>query len=509
MSMVTSDSNAYRRWRWMLLLLWGLVPSLVPATRVHAATGLQVRVSSLQVELGKPLLVEVTTREHRVSLTDLDLSGLADWFVVAEKETIVDKATGTQQLHLRLYPLAMGEAQIPVFHLDTLHSDAIPVTVTAAMDPKATAPIRVETQVSTETPWQREQVLLRMDIIAPAAILKLRSEPGQLHGIRLVALQHTATPVEIAGRALTRHTLRWALFAETAGHRQLRLPPVAYVRDGVTTHRFYFPALDLQVRPLPVYVPPTMPVGQLAVLAPPLPRLSFRGELMNWQVTVTGQGLPATWLPDISAPEATPGMTFYTARVQHREDENGDGLKGSAVFRIPLKFTASGLLRSPELVVQYFDPRSATLRRLILPARQHVVIPRWLFYIMVVLALPSGYRFLRMLVAHLRARWRLLRRYRVILADIARARTPRDLRQCIAASCSAEGWPAGLSVRRWYARWKVFITSAPRLPLDIFYQELYAADRTTVNNQGRAFAELKTALTRLVRQRYRRLKWWW
>ncbi len=466
-------------WVILALLLLPLVVAAAPAPDPvpdpAPDPALRVTLSAPRVELGKSFQLRVSAPANAPALAELDLAPLSRDFVVEEREAAVDTATGRQTLRLRLSPTATGTLRLPALQLGPLHSAPMGIEVTPAVDPKVRAPVYVRTQVDTRTPWQGQQVRLRMEITAPVAILKLQRDAPDIPGVRLLPLPRSTEAVIVDGRAMTRHVLQWALFVDTPGTRRLRLPAVAYVRDGIVTHRFHFPDTVFEVHPLPIYVPPTMNIGRVSVEhLDALPRLGFSQELMVWRLRLRGEGVPAARLPDVSALHGgTDAMLIYPPRVRRRDEAAHGGLRGEAVFDVPFKVVRSGLVRSPEVVVRYFDPVRGVLGQSRLPSRLHLFLPRWLAWSLAVVLLPILARLAWRLAARLWRRWRKLAEYTRILRALAEADSPHALRACIARSAAVEGWPPGLSVRGWHGRWQATYGAVVPAPMASFHAALY------------------------------------
>jgi hypothetical protein len=131
-----------------------------------------------------------------------------------------------------------------------------------------------------------------------------------------------------------------------------------------------------------------------------------------------------------------------------------NGARAEVVHRIPFKPLSSGRLALPTLQVQYFDPDTGRLARIIhTPPRLLVLSLAWRIGIGVSLTLLALwlclwlYRFSRRALQHRRQR-------NAALAAIRQAADARQLRCALEAVAHAEGFPANLSLREWAEHWR-------------------------------------------------------
>lgn len=79
--------------------------------------------------------------------------------------------------------------------------------------------------------------------------------------------------------------LRWSVFTPNPGIYEIDLPAIE--QKGRGRFRFYLPKLKLKIRPLPAYLPPTVPVGNVKITS----RLNeFEDGFKYWLINITNTG---------------------------------------------------------------------------------------------------------------------------------------------------------------------------------------------------------------------------
>ena len=430
-----------------LLVTLLLLPVLSSATGQQRATTFEATVSSDTVEYGKAVSLLLRTSLATPRLDSLDLSSLEKDFAIETREDVEhDEATGGQRWRIRLYPRQPGKASVPVLIFQGNLSEAIPLAVTPAIDHKDKAPIRVTMQFSQTDVWLRQPVRVEMQIETAASIVALDTDTPRNSGMEIIALPLQRQPLPATKR--TRHSLGWRLYPLTTGKQLLQLPPVRYQRDGVVTHRFYPPRLSLNVKPLPAYVPASMPVGKLALrVALPDARFRIRNRLDYLVLQPVGDVLPGQSLPALLRQfRSNETVKFYPARPE--------STGSSPAWRIPFVVNRMGLINLPDLRLQYFDPDTGKLQTRHYATGRILVLSQWLVY-SIYIALTIGLLLLlRTGVRKLRHRLYRYRKYRLAARTLQRARQPEEFRTALTHMAQAEGWPANLSLQRWLEYWQ-------------------------------------------------------
>lgn len=439
---------------------------LVLAFGAQAEPQLSAELDAAEVALGDSATLTLRGRDLPGDLSAVDLSPLDAEFVVdtvgERTETGADLPIQTRVV--RLYPRAVGSQELPALEMDGIELQLPPLRVVPPRQDGVA--IDVHTGLSERRPWQRQQVVVYLEVRSPDAFYTLSAETPSVPGFDIIALPVRSRRETVDGIEYRTQRIGWALFPYTAGTHRLSLPLVRYGRGGRTRHQFAQPRIQLDVRKLPAWLPPTVPVGRVQVAAtPPARRVLSTDHLHWWTVTVTGSGIAAANLPPVvRSVRSNARLQVLPADTERRDGAAADGLHGRAVHRVPVKALADGPLSLPALRLQYFDPASGRLvSRRFEPQRPWAFGWLWpsvaaaVLAVALVGALRRGLPRLRAARARRRARRHALR---LVEQAIDGATLVAALRRL----GSAEGWPGWLTLREWAQRWSERYRTGAQFP---------------------------------------------
>jgi hypothetical protein len=437
-----------------------------PALGSEAA--LELELDRVDAELGRSVHVRLTARGTAQPLDAIDLSALAEDFAVDKLsrrtgDTGEEVSDAAQTLTLVLRPRRAGMLTVPALSLDGLRSVPQALSVRpAGVDDGVIDPL---TQVSSMTVWQRQQVMVSVEIRTPQPFASLEAEPWAPAGFEVVPLPASRERGRSPDHRLETLRMGWALYPLNGGVQTVELPQVRYVRNGVAQRVFALPLLHLQVRDLPIYVPPTLPVGSVE-LASSLggPFILRTGALVDWRIRLSSDELPPWRLPAVLKQVRSDGATkVFSARSERSMAPDPRGVHGEAVHHVPMKPLRSGLLNLPPLRVQYFDPHSGRLIVLTRPGERRLALGPWWLLLLGTPALLGTYMLLRRGWRwwHLRQRRRSQRRE--ALAQLSVAETPEEIRAALMRFGGSENWPLNITLGSWLARWRAQFVTDPDL----------------------------------------------
>lgn len=462
-----------------------------------SAPQLSLTLKRTETQLGKPLRVEIVAVDVTQKITALDLRPWEQSFGVVVEESVsnIDDARWPGRkvgiLRLLLYPRRTGDLTLTSLQLGAALSSPQRVHVSEGM--QGGTPISVATRLSSTSPWERQQVVLQLEITTPDTFASLEAaDTIQMPGVDVLPLKWEREQQD-TGAVLR---LGWVLSARAAGLHNIELPPVRYNLSGRTERVYYFPKMPLHVRPLPPYIPPTMPVGKVAITSSVSRDAMLKpDELSYWTVSVQGETVsPRNLHPVLRQAESNDRLRFSSAdstRTWQAETQ-----RSHVVHRIPFKALANGRLALPELQVQYFDPDTGRLARVgHTPPRPWVLSLAWR---VVIAAATSAFTFWLCLRLFRLARRSLQHRRQrnAALAAIHQAADAWQLRQSLEAVSHAEGFPANLTLRDWAAQWRARHRPGPTV--DVLVERLSRAcyGQATVEDNN---AKLKQAFYTLYR----------
>ncbi len=251
------------------------------------------------------------------------------------------------------------------------------------------------------------------------------------------------------------YNLRWKIYPQLPGVSVLQLPLVKYQRDGVTTHRFVLPEIHLNVRGLPLFIPPTMPVGYVA-LEYKLPHDWFllTDEPQTLFLRIRAEGnmeLAASQiLRQIRSSEA---MAFYSSDLIHEIAATTSEFT-ERVYQISFRPKQTGFVSMPSVRRQYFDTSSGKIRSTTDSLGWYIAVSPWMAYITFAVAVFIGVFFIARGWRWLSHRYSVYKLYKAGMYQFLCATSNEEIRLGLADIAQAEGWPRNITLADWLCRWQ-------------------------------------------------------
>jgi len=345
----------------------------------HADSKLSASISKTEKQWGQYL--HATLRyQGPMSLKDIDLSPWRERVAITVDDEIIDEdenGNTIQILKLRLHPRKPGKYQLSSLSLGVELTQAIDVDIkTASVEG---AEIKLDWQVSTRTPWQREAVILRVQLqtMDYAAHVK----PGTPSN-----LQYQLRALKTERHALAdggyRFDAGWILHPTKAGTLILDLPPVRYRLSGSDRRQFYLPLQKLQVKALPNYLPPTLPVGKINVRS----QLSTTDK--KWQLFIDTDALISHGIPDLDIQLAAISQQEMTnIGIKHSRLSSYSEYGDRSLYSSPVPNWLMPYGRDLKLSLRYFDPESGRLQVITHNLPRYWNMPAWAWWVFVFIIL--------------------------------------------------------------------------------------------------------------------------
>lgn len=367
-----------RYWLW----LWKIVATVTLSLTAFGLSAAELYWKSpveglpTEIEFGKPLKLVLQLENSRLSIDAIDLSPLQDEFKVEPRDpTYAEIHQGPtkpnlQSIWLDLYPRQVGIVNLPPLRYDHKQTTPVQVTVLPAREHNATLSLKLN---ATEfVVWQRQQIVVLVELLSPTRFFTLEMDPLKQAGFEILPLkleqetvQSQTTPSK-SDAAITTTRLGWIIFPLVAGSSELEIPRLEYQESGITLRRFYLPKVSLTVKPLPDYVPPTMPIGQLSIRSSvtPFDRINS-GNIDYWTVSIDARGILPAWLPlYFNELKTDQRMEYLPAHKSQQQRLTAQGIQVQQRHLIPFKPLASGRIALPDINIQYFEPHSGRIERI-------------------------------------------------------------------------------------------------------------------------------------------------
>lgn len=370
------------------LLLWLCI--LIFSTPAGAALEASVdRTRLIEGEtLELTLETEAANRFNRPELTPLE-----EHFEIQNSRqlSLVSQLDGRTQPVTRwvitLLPRRTGYVIIPPLKIDSLSSEPISLQVLtaseAARDNTAQmAPVFIDAEVDTETPYVQAQVLLTLRVYHSVSLY----DDSTLTGLDFPdARVESLGPPRNYERLINgiRHgviEVRYAIFPQRSG--ELEVPSQMFTATTMPSRsadsalsrgrlvQVRSPGINLQVRPIPADYPPGAPWLPatditLAQSWQPEPGLDLlAGESLTRTLTVTAKGLNASQLPELSSLAGTTitGLREYTDQPELENAVEDDGIRGLRQDSAALLVQQAGAFQIPALRLYWWNTASDSLQ---------------------------------------------------------------------------------------------------------------------------------------------------
>ncbi len=368
-----------------------LLLALVISTPLHSqskkpGSELTVLIPATEKQWGQYLRVTLRYRGSK-KLEDIDLQ---TWQILAaisfenEYSDEDDHGNPLQILQLRLQPRKTGRFQMPPLKLGKAYSQAVSINITAPVVNNAA--IKLNRHISTDTPWQREAVIIRIQIQTPdyAAHIKLQAPQHPKFLSRVLTTERHI----LAGGGY-RFDTGWILYPLESGLQTLDLPPVNYQIAGSNRRQFYLPVQKFQVKALPNYLPPTLPVGKLKISSRPV-SAPEDGE-QQWQLDIRTAAIIPYGIAGLDTQLAVINGKKSSAIVISNTQQSAYNDPGDhSIYTAPLPDWLLPFGPPLKLTLRFFDTTSGRLSEISHDLPRQWKMPAWAWWLMATLLLIAG-----------------------------------------------------------------------------------------------------------------------
>ncbi len=460
----------------VLLLSW--------SANALAEPSLQVQLKKTSGELGRPVYLKIIGQGLKTDLSLLSLQSLNKQFVLDTKdldtEMLVDnkaknsihgvqKATPVrrQTLSLKLYPRQTGELLIAPLSIDKISSHEHKIVISDAHT--RGEEISFDWRLSPSEVWQREQIIVSLTVTTPEQYAIIKLDKQSINGFEITPLPVDRRWQENShgGKSVIR--AGWSLLPLKTGRTILDLPAIQYHLNGVIRRVFYLPEINLNIRPLPSYLPPTIAVGKISVESSvePAGRLK-KDELAYWNVSIASKSLTPYWLPPVLRQiKSSNNIQFFPAASKRSMQPDSKGPNAIVTHSIPFKPLNNGLTELPEISIQYFNPEAGRLESVAHQAEKPITTGRGIRILLILgllLLLIYMWKVLYRYI-HRRIQYKLQRKH--ALMRIQLAETKEDVLTGLRLAGKAEGWPENISLSYWLKRWQAKYRTGAQLEKSI------------------------------------------
>ena len=404
--------------------------------------------------LGRPIRAELYGVALKTKITDINLSKLNKYFGVVTDYSVNDTNDerwpnqSIQILKFKLYPRYTGKIIIPSLNTNDTKTKEREINVNIGETGK------INISSSTKVPYVRQQFILNISIKSD----DLSSHLSIREGYKINGFESTPLPFrrikEKDGTYINK--IGWALIALKSGEQKLELPPIEYSVSGVLRKQFYLPHNIINIKPLPSYVPPTLPIGEISLQSqPPYAWLIQSDTLAYWKIKIKGKVNNAYRLPAILRQiKSNSHFQFLPVNSKHLSEISNSNLLSVTNHTIPFKALSSGFLKLPDLTIQYFDPNKGEIKDVIYESSRifvlglfwQIILGTFVLYL-IYISFDFIYRNAIKFKVSSEKRTQALES----LQEIKNTTQIKDSMKLIA---EAECWPKNMTISQWGINWK-------------------------------------------------------
>ena len=323
------------------------------------------------------------------------------------------------------------------------------------IEARADIPV-VVSEISSNQAWQRQQIIISVKVQTDDPFARLQVDDFKQKNFSVQPF--SSSPSTLEGKETKLYTLKkeWVLFPLQAGDYRLQLPRIRYRPSRGSIKTLVSPSLELAVKQLPIYVPPTMPVGRIDLKSHwEEGRIVTTKKLLQWQIEVQGEGVFQQTLPAVSR-KLRSNDSLEILPIQRSEElvEHAKGVTHNATYTIPVKSLQSGRLKFPAISVQYFDPQLGKLQKVQLDTPLVFALNKWLQWIIGLVLIATFLTGLLMLSQKIKVYLYKLIEKRKALRLLEQATSYQQIRTALNQLSTVQKMGTNLTLSKFVTVWK-------------------------------------------------------
>ena len=254
--------------------------------------------------------------------------------------------------YLRLYPLTTGNK--------TLHAIALGGAIARPVDINVRPLIRNNINgaphwnLPPKEIWQGETIIISIVQNLMTENNEVKTEQARFPGFSVL---HSWQESEYKNGIKTVR-LNWQLTAQNYGHFSLHAPSVIQ-RGSRGRWRFYLPVINITIKPVPAYIPATVPVARIEVSS----RLEQLNKQPFWQLSIKSKSYLGEEIYGIRSQLAKMAQTTpERVRFAVREPLTDTGKRSVQSWRVAVPSWTTPL-KNTCITIDYFDPQQGQLKQ--------------------------------------------------------------------------------------------------------------------------------------------------
>ncbi len=391
--------------RYFLILLALAVSIPIPTCAQATESELTVSIPVTAIQWGQYLRATLRYRGKQSPGT-INLQAWQPFVAISdeyESSGVDSEGRDIQVFRLRLYPRRTGTYTLPVLRFGNARSQPVSLNISPAIVERH--PVKLVWQLSNLSPWQGEAVIVQVQLLTADYAAHVQLDVPKQHQFLSRRLK---TQRHLLADGSYRFDTGWILYPTRSGSLLLDLPPVRYQLSGGDRRRFYLPLQHFQVKALPTYLPPTLPVGQLAI--------SSKIDKGQWQISVRTKALIPYGVPGLDAQLAAISKhNIADIKVQYTQRSAYNDYGDSSLYSVPLPAWLMLFGKDLRLSLRYFNPDTGRVEAITHNLLRRWRMPTWAWWLMAISVLSITALLIRFIRPELEAqtsRWVLRRALR-------------------------------------------------------------------------------------------------
>lgn len=403
--------------------------------------------------LGRPIRVDLYGVNLKTKISDINLAVLNENFGVVIDYVInntSDKRWPNKKIQIlkfKIYPRQTGSVRIPGISTKNVSSQEKIILVTKG---KTSSPLII---LPKNIPYEQQQTIIQVKVLSADSSSRLSIDKNPI----IEDFASKPLPFERSKNKEGMYVLKtgWALTALKSGQLNLKLPPVEYSVSGVSRKKFFLPSKLINIKALPLYLPPTIPIGKISIQS----ELSQNGLLQSdsisyWNIKLTGNLNNSYKLPPILRQiKSNSQIKFLPVNSTRSIKTTNNSLISVVNHSIPFKALKSGFLAFPEIQLQYFDPTNGKINTLTHKAKGAFVLSLfWRIFSSLLIVLIFIY------ISRISyKKWKSFKFSQAKREHAIQALQDNKIegiRESIRLLIESEYWPQNITVTQWGEYWK-------------------------------------------------------
>jgi len=359
-----------------------------------------------------------------------------------------------------LYASALSAADKPSAHVRGGNSPGPVISIDHPDSLVSHHDINIQYGISTREVLTRQMLVVQYRLQSNDAFITLRTDIVPATGESYVALPARKTKLPETSAKRYQYELNVLVNASRSGRMTLRVPALIYSEGGKDRYRFHFAEQVIEVKALPPYLPPYIPMVPLQMESAFSTSWSWykplqTGKIYYWTIKLQAEKADELSLPDLRQQllsNAT--IQFLPAEITRETHKDHDSMIQRVTYTIPFTLKKSGYVNLPEIGLQHFDPESRRLSSRHYHVQGIFVLNLYLQWLIVIVLLALCFLFFWKTRFFAVAAYRNGRQYYQARHLLAQAATVAQMRMAMNSIGESWGWSANLSLSQWASRWQ-------------------------------------------------------